>query len=46
MAKFTYETPELRIALTEDDIKASNLQDSSADFGDTGIPGFEVEEEE
>ena len=33
MKKLTYETPELRIALTEDDIRANDIQDS-ADWGD------------
>ena len=44
MAKFTYETPEFRVVLTEDDIKASNILDSSAgvDFnGGGGIGGGE-----
>ena len=46
MKKFTYETPEFYIALTESDIKANDPNNSNADFGDSGILGPEVEETE
>lgn len=36
MEKFTYETPEFHVVLTEDDIKASNILDASADFNEGG----------
>ena len=43
MRKLNYETPEIRIALTEADIKADIILDS----GDWGgeIPGIEIPEE-
>ena len=44
MRKLTYETPELRIALTEADIKADIILDSSEWGGE--IPGIEIPEEE
>ena len=44
MRKLTYETPELRIALTEADIKADLVLDSS-EWG-TQIPGVEIPEEQ
>ena len=43
MRKLTYETPELRIALTEADIKADNTIFDSSDFGG-GIGGAEMPE--
>ena len=43
MRKLTYETPELRIALTEADIKANEILDSSEWGGE--IPGIEIPED-
>lgn len=45
MKKFTYETPEFYIALTESDIKANDPNNSDADFGDSGVLGPEAPEE-
>lgn len=47
MRKLKYETPELRIALTEADIKANQGPLNSADAGGDGvdIPGFEMPDE-
>ena len=43
MRKLTYETPELRIALTEADIKANDPIISAEGGGN--IPGFEMPDE-
>lgn len=43
MRKLTYETPELRIALTEADIKANDGPLDSSDWGG-GIGGAEMPE--
>ena len=46
MRKLTYETPELRIALTEADIKADLILDSSEWGSGAQIPGVEIPEEQ